>query len=108
MAEPAFQRLDFWLWCARIARQRSDCARLVEQRVIRLNRQATDKPHARLRIGDVLTLPWRGEVKVLRVLALGVRRGPAEAARLLYETVPPAEAKLPCTPAQTSAYATHD
>jgi ribosome-associated heat shock protein Hsp15 len=54
---------------------------------IRINRQPTDKPHARLRIGDVLTVPLRGEVRVVRVLALAVRRGPASAARLLYEEV---------------------
>ena len=52
---------------------------------VRINRQATDKAHAKLRIGDVVTLPIRGEVKVLRVLALSPRRGPPAAAALLYE-----------------------
>ena len=68
-------------------RARSDCAALVGQGRIRINRQPTDKPHARLRIGDVLTLPLRGEVRVLRVVALAARRGPATEARLLYEEV---------------------
>lgn len=66
-------------------RARSDCAALVEAGSIRINRLATDKPHARLRIGDILTLPVRGEVRVLRVAALAARRGPAPEARLLYE-----------------------
>ena len=44
---------------------------------LRINRQPTDKPHARLRVGDVLTLPLRGEVRVVEVLALAARRGPA-------------------------------
>ena len=66
-------------------RARSDCAALVEAGSIRINRQPTDKPHARLRVGDILTVPVRGEVRVLRVQALAARRGPATEARLLYE-----------------------
>jgi ribosome-associated heat shock protein Hsp15 len=72
----AHQRLDTWLWCARIARQRSECARLVEQGGLRINRQPTDKPHAKLRVGDVITVPLRNDMLVLRIRALGVRRGP--------------------------------
>jgi ribosome-associated heat shock protein Hsp15 len=83
-----WQRLDLWLWCARVAKARSDCARLVEDGAIRLNRQPTVKAHARLRIGDVLTMAWRGEVRVWRVMALAARRGPAPEARLLYEELP--------------------
>jgi len=84
----AFQRLDMWLWCARVARARSDCVRLVEEGALRLNRQPTLKPHAKLRVGDVLTMALRGEVRVWRVLALASRRGPAPEARALYEEVP--------------------
>ncbi|WP_428391730.1 RNA-binding S4 domain-containing protein [Lichenicoccus sp.] len=84
---PAWQRLDVWLWHARFLRQRADCASLVRGGLVRLNRQATDKPHARLRPGDVLTLPLRGHVKVVRILALAPRRGPATQARLLYEEI---------------------
>jgi ribosome-associated heat shock protein Hsp15 len=83
-----WQRLDKWLWCARFLKARSDCARLVEAGSVRLNRQPTDKPHARIRPGDVITLPLRGDVVVLRVQTLARRRGPAPEARLLYEIVP--------------------
>jgi ribosome-associated heat shock protein Hsp15 len=68
-------------------RQRSDCAALVAKGSIRINRQPTDKAHARLRIGDVLTVPVHGSVRVVRVVALAVRRGPAIEARLLYEEI---------------------
>lgn len=88
-----WQRLDKWLWCARVAKTRSACATLVEQGRFRLNRQPTEKPHAKLRPGDVLTFalggPERGEVHVWRVLALGDRRGPAVEARTLYEDLAP-------------------
>ena len=92
-----WQRLDTWLWCARMLRARSDCARLVEGGSVRLNRQPTDKPHARLRPGDVLTLPLGSGVRVLRVLGLATRRGPAPEARTLYEEIaePPVDASPP-------------
>ncbi|MGE0415706.1 MAG: S4 domain-containing protein [Acetobacteraceae bacterium] len=82
-----WQRLDKWLWCARFMRARSDCAAFVAQGTVRINRQPTDKAHARLRVGDVLTMPVRGTVRVVRVVALAVRRGPATEARLLYEDI---------------------
>ncbi len=82
-----WQRLDKWLWCARFLKARSDCARLVQGGHVRLNRQPTDKPHARLRPGDVLTLPLRGDVLVVRVVALATRRGPAPEAQSLYQAL---------------------
>ncbi len=82
-----WQRLDKWLWCARFMKARSDCARLVAGGLVRINRQVTDKPHARLRPGDILTLPLRQQVRVVRVLALAGRRGPAPEAQALYEEV---------------------
>jgi ribosome-associated heat shock protein Hsp15 len=84
--DPGWQRLDSWLWCARVGRTRTTCAKLVEEGSFRVNRQPTDKPHARVRVGDVLTfaLGHGGQVRVWRVLALAERRGPASEARLLY------------------------
>ena len=83
----AWQRLDKWLWCARFMKARSDCARLVAGGLVRINRQVTDKPHARLRPGDILTLPLRQDVRVVRVLALATRRGPAPEAQMLYQEI---------------------
>lgn len=68
-------------------RARADCAALVAQGSIRINRQPTEKAHARLRIGDVLTVPMHGTVRVVRVAALAERRGPAVEARMLYEEI---------------------
>ncbi|PZP40123.1 MAG: heat-shock protein [Azospirillum brasilense] len=84
-----WQRLDAWLWCARVAKTRAACSRLVEAGAVRLNRQPVEKAHARLRPGDVLTLalggPEHGRIQVWRVLSLALRRGPAPQARALYE-----------------------
>jgi len=82
-----WQRLDKWLWCARFMKARSDCAALVALGSIRINRQPTEKAHARLRVGDVLTIPVRGTVRVLTVLSLAHRRGPATEARTLYRDI---------------------
>jgi ribosome-associated heat shock protein Hsp15 len=100
-----WQRLDKWLWCARFMRARADCAALVAEGRVRLNRQPTDKPHARLRVGDVLTLALRGEVRVVEVLSLALRRGPPGEARALYREIPPAGAHAdPCGAVKEAAY----
>ena len=82
-----WQRLDKWLWCARFMKARSDCAALVNEGAVRINRLPTDKAHARLRVGDVLTVAIRDDIRVLRVLILAGRRGPATEARTLYEAI---------------------
>ncbi len=81
------QRLDKWLWCARFASTRSACAEMAESGLLRINRQATEKPHAKIRVGDVLTLPLYAGVKVVEVLALSDRRGAAPEAQRLYRLV---------------------
>ena len=88
LGEGAWQRLDLWLWCARFMKSRSDCADWIAAGGMRLNRQPTDKAHARLRVGDVLTLPILQGVRVVRVVALAERRGPAAEARTLYDEIP--------------------
>lgn len=95
-----WQRLDKWLWSARFLKARAECARLVATGGLRLNRQPTDKPHAKLRPGDVITLPLRGDVRVIEVLALASRRGPATEARTLYR-----EIGVTCETGETAAYA---
>lgn len=78
-------RIDKWLWHARFCKTRASAQRKVETGLIRLNGQRVEKPSALVRPGDMLTLPIAREVIVLRVLALGTRRGPLAEARALYE-----------------------
>jgi ribosome-associated heat shock protein Hsp15 len=98
-----WQRLDKWLWCARFMRARSDCAEWVARGSIRINRQPTIKPHAKLRIGDVLTIPLRGSVCVVRVERLAMRRGPATEAKTLYVDITE-PAATSCARQESSAY----
>eukprot|EP01037_Dinobryon_pediforme_P005216 gene5216-5268_t len=97
-----WQRLDKWLWCARFMKQRSDCARLITEGFLRINRQPTEKAHARLRVGDIVTLPLRGDVHVIEVLSLAQRRGPATEARTLYRTIESPD--RPCADSDMAAY----
>lgn len=97
-----WQRLDKWLWCARFMKQRSDCARLVAEGYLRINRQPTEKAHARLRVGDIVTLPLRGDILVIEVLSLAKRRGPAPEAQLLFRKI--GSPQQPCAAPDMTAY----
>jgi ribosome-associated heat shock protein Hsp15 len=77
-------RLDKFLWFARIVKTRALAQALAEQGRLRLNGRRVDRAHAAVRPGDVLSFAQRGEVRVLRIEALPVRRGPAPEARLCY------------------------
>ncbi len=102
MEDQSWQRLDKWLWCARFLKSRADCSRLIAEGSFRINRQPTDKPHAKLRPGDVITMPLRGDIRVIEVLALALRRGPAPEAQTLYrEIIAPQQA---CAPADMAAF----
>ena len=79
------QRLDKWLWFARMARTRTAAAELVGAGHVRVNSQRIVQAAKSVRPGDVLTIALPRDVRVLRIVALAERRGPFEEARLLYE-----------------------
>lgn len=79
------QRLDKWLWFARFAKTRGLAARLVEDGHVRVDGRRVETPSHGLKLGDVLTLALPHATVVVRLLALGERRGPYDEARLLYE-----------------------
>jgi ribosome-associated heat shock protein Hsp15 len=80
-------RLDKWLWQARFFKTRALAAQLVGKGRLRLNQTIVTKPHHRVRPGDVLTFPQGHVVRVVRVVELGSRRGPASEAQTLYEDI---------------------
>lgn len=85
------QRLDKWLWFARVVKTRALAAKLVTAGHVRLNGARAAGPDKPVRPGDVLTIALERQVRVLRVVAPGERRGPYEEARRLYDdlTAPP-------------------
>jgi ribosome-associated heat shock protein Hsp15 len=78
------QRIDKWLWHARMVRSRSAAAALTEAGHVRVNGTRVTTPSHLLRSGDVLTLALDRSVRVLRVEGFCERRGDANAARRLY------------------------
>lgn len=83
------QRLDKWLWFARVVKSRTMAAALVTSGKVRVNRQKIDKPAYALKHGDVVTVSVGRKVRVLKVVSSGVRRGPASEAQGLFEELTP-------------------
>jgi ribosome-associated heat shock protein Hsp15 len=77
-------RLDKWLFHARFFKSRDLAQDCVESGHLRLNSQRCKKPGHGVVVGDVLTFPQGGKIRVVRVLALAERRGPATEAQALY------------------------
>ncbi len=86
------QRIDKWLWHARVVRTRADAAALVGFGHVRLNGARETSPGHGIKAGDVLTIALDTRVRVLRVTGFAERRGDAQAAHALYEDLqPPAQ-----------------
>jgi ribosome-associated heat shock protein Hsp15 len=89
LSSPEEQRLDKWLWHARVVKSRSLAAKLIEEGCIRVNRQRVLKPATCVRSGDVLTASLYGRVRIIEILAIGQRRGPPSEAQTLYSELAP-------------------
>lgn len=85
------QRVDKWLWFTRVVKTRGLAARTVQAGKIRVNKVKVAKPSYVVRVGDVITVSVARRVRVLRVTAIGWRRGPASEAKQLYEDLTPIE-----------------
>ena len=91
----AVMRLDKWLWQARFFRSRQEATETIVEGRLRLNGQHMRKPGHSVGAGDVLTFVQAGRVRVVRVQDLGLRRGPASEALLLYLDLDLAAATVP-------------
>jgi ribosome-associated heat shock protein Hsp15 len=85
---PPTLRVDKWLWQARFFKTRGLAASVVKAG-IRINATRIAKPSASVGPGDVLTFTAGSRVRVIRVVGLGLRRGPASEAQALYEDLSP-------------------
>jgi ribosome-associated heat shock protein Hsp15 len=88
------QRIDKWLWHARVVRTRSAAAALAAAGHVRINGQRVDAASRAVRPGDVVTVALDRAVRVLKVLGFAERRGSADDARALCETIEPAPGRL--------------
>ncbi|THH35975.1 RNA-binding S4 domain-containing protein [Aliishimia ponticola] len=88
-APPEKLRIDKWLWQARFFKTRSVAAAQVSAGHVRVNATKIHKPAQNVAPGDVLTFPQGRTVRVIRVEAIGQRRGPAPEAQALYTDLDP-------------------
>jgi len=89
MTEETITRLDKWLWYARFFKTRTQATKLIQSGKLRINGDITNKPHRTAIIGMVLTFPQAKHVRVIKILEIGQRRGPATEAIALYEDLSP-------------------
>ena len=80
-------RIDKWLWYARFFKNRTTTAKIISQGKVRLNGKRIVKPSITVKKGDGLTFRQGNVLRVIQVLDLGNRRGPAVEAELLYNEI---------------------
>jgi len=105
LAEDDRQRVDKWLWYARLTKTRTAAQHLISSGRVRLNADKISLASRTVRPGDVLTVALGRRVVVARVMAPGAKRGPATEARDLYEDLspPPPERQPEAAPPRRAA-----
>ena len=78
-------RIDRFLFFIRLLKSRTLAQTVIDEGHVRIDGKRVEKPSEDVRVGSVIALPLRGQVRILRVLNLPERRGPASEARLCYE-----------------------
>ena len=78
-------RIDRFLFFIRLVKSRTLAQAVIDEGHVRIDGRRVEKSSEEVRAGSVIALPLRGEVRILRVLTLPNRRGPAPEARACYE-----------------------
>lgn len=84
-------RVDKWLWYARFFKTRAAASKMISSGKFRIDGMVVNKPHRTTQIGHVYTFAQGAQIRVIKVLALAQRRGPAPEAALLYQDMAPIE-----------------
>ena len=87
-------RLDKWLWYARFFKTRAVASKAISNGRFRLDGDLMSKPHRQAKCGQVLTFTQGTRIRVVRIKALGSRRGPAHEAALLFDDLAPIAPKI--------------
>ena len=82
-------RIDKYLWFARLTKTRAQAQDVAEGGHLRIDGRPIDRAHCPVRVGNVLSFPLRGQVRVVRIEALPARRGPPAEARGCYTDLAP-------------------
>ena len=78
-------RLDRYLFFIRLVKSRTLAQAVIETGHVRINGRRVEKSSEQVEVGSTIALALHDEVRVLRVLGLPSRRGPASEARACYE-----------------------
>lgn len=78
------QRLDKWLWHARVVKTRTDAAALVAKGRVRINGARQTSPGHAVKAGEILTIALDSRVRILKITGFTERRGDSVAARAIY------------------------
>jgi ribosomal 50S subunit-recycling heat shock protein len=103
LAESGKQRLDKWLFFTRFVKSRTLAGSLAANGHIKINGKASSGADNPVRVGDMLVIRHGERVITCRVLGLGIRRGPAPEAQLLYEDLTPEKPAEPPSVARRDA-----
>ncbi|WP_108258568.1 RNA-binding S4 domain-containing protein [Mangrovicoccus ximenensis] len=103
MSDEARLRVDKWLWQARFFKTRGLAAEVSSSGHLRLNGAHVKKSSQAVKPGDTLTFPQGGRIRVIKVLGIGTRRGPAPEAQALYEDMTPEQPRDESAPAAGAA-----
>ncbi len=101
-------RVDKWLWYSRVVKTRSLAQAIVKSGKVRVNGTKISSPSSAIAPDDVLTITLDRRIAILKVIALGVRRGPAPEAQLLYEDLSPPPVKKTDATSSTARVAPRD
>lgn len=91
-------RLDKWLWQARFFKSRSIATGIVSAGKVRINGDLTTKPARGVGASDILTFHQQTDVRVVKIINCGNRRGPAPEAQALYDDMSPPKVHVPKNP----------
>lgn len=78
-------RIDRLLFFIRLVKSRTLAQNVIEKGYVRIDGKRVEKPSEEVQVGSIVALPLRGEVRILRLVSLPTRRGPAPEARACYE-----------------------
>ena len=78
-------RIDRFLFFIRLVKSRTLAQAVIDEGHIRIDGRRVEKITQDVRVGSTIALPLHGRVRVIRVLELPARRGPAAEARACYE-----------------------
>lgn len=86
-------RVDRYLHCIRLVKSRTLAQSVIEAGHVRIDGKRVEKPSEEVRVGSIVALPLHGRIRILKVLGLPERRGPATEARMCYQELGIDEAK---------------